>query len=256
LKLVAKIAGLVILFCLVAAAGIIAYTFMGRKPLPDGVDLNGIHLVKDGIVSVAVIPLEDGKVALIDSGNDGEGKAVLAELSARRLSPDAVAAIFLTHGHPDHTAGVKLFPKAEVMAMEREVALAEGREAGKGPLNRLMGANPNGTRITHPLHDGETVRLGETVVRAYAIPGHTAGSAAYLVNGVLFLGDAADASGDGKIVGSAWLFSESQSQDRESLAELEQQLKKDSAEVKVIAFAHSGPLYEGLAPLSAFVQSK
>jgi len=254
MKRVLKIAGLVILVVLICVGGLIAYTFSGRKPITDGADLNGIRIVKDGIVSIAVIPLSDGKIALIDAGNDAEGKAILAELSARRLGPDAVTAIFLTHGHPDHTAGVKLFPKAEVMAMENETALAEGREAGKGPMNRIMPASPNGTKITRGLHDGETVTLGTTEIHVYAVPGHTAGSAAYLVDNVLFLGDAADAGSDGKITGSAWIFSDSTAQDRQSLINLEQRLKQDHAEVKVISFAHSGALAEGLAPLSRFVK--
>ena len=48
-----------------------------------------------------------GKVALVDSGIDDSGSAVLAELSKRSLTPDSVAAIFLTHGHHDHIAGIQ-----------------------------------------------------------------------------------------------------------------------------------------------------
>ena len=37
----------------------------------------------------------------------------------------AVKAILLTHGDSDHSRGVLHFPKAEVMAREADVALAE-----------------------------------------------------------------------------------------------------------------------------------
>ena len=96
--------------------------------------------------------------------------------------------------------------------------------------------------------------LGQISVRVFAIPGHTAGSAAYLVNGVLFLGDAADATSNGGLRGAPWLFSDDQAQDRASLVALPQRLSQEGADVKAIAFAHSGVLANGLAPLMAFAQ--
>jgi glyoxylase-like metal-dependent hydrolase (beta-lactamase superfamily II) len=254
MKKTLKIAGLVVGVLIVAIVAIVAATFLGRQSITDGFETNGVRNVKDGIVSVGLVPVGPGQVALIDAGNDAAGKAILAELARRNLGPDAVAAILITHGHQDHTAAIKLFPKARVVSLEREVGLVEGTEGPHGPVTQLMPVRPTGVKVTWPVRDGETITVVETPVRVFAVPGHTAGSAAYLVNGVLFMGDAADTNDSGEILGAPWIFSDSQAEDRASLTHLAQVLQQDHADVKAIAFAHSGVRTEGLAPLVAFAQ--
>jgi len=252
MKALLKIVALVVVVLVVVVVGIVAVTFMGRQSITDGFEINGIRIVKDGIVSIAVVPVGQGQVALIDAGNDAQGKAILAELSRRQLGPDAVTAILLTHGHQDHTAGIKLFPKARVIALEREVGVIEGTEGFHGPVTQFMPARPTGVKVTWPVRDGDKLMVGNTPVRVFAVPGHTAGSAAYLVNEVLFLGDAADTTDAGEIKGSPWIFSDSQDQDKASLVRLADLLGKEHADVKALAFAHSGVRTEGLAPLVTF----
>ena len=250
-KALIVIAALVLIIVVLAGTAYF-FTFAGRQPITDGFTLNGVRVVKDGFVSLGMVDVGQGEVALIDAGNDRAGKAILAELARRQLGPEAVRAILLTHGHPDHMAAAPLFPRAEVMALEEDVALAEGRAAGKGPVQRFFPVKPTGIKIARVLHDGETVNLGGVAFRVFATPGHTAGSAAYLVNGVLFLGDAADAKDHGRIVPGPWLFGENGEQGRASLVRLAKRLAQDGEKVEVIVFAHSGVLTSGLAPLSAF----
>jgi glyoxylase-like metal-dependent hydrolase (beta-lactamase superfamily II) len=254
MKRILKIAGLVIAVLVIVAVAAVASAFMGRQSITDGFEINGIRIVKDGIVSVAFVPIGSGEVALIDAGNDKSGKAILAELARRQIGTDAVKAILLTHGHPDHTAAILLFPNAQVLALGPEVALVEGRAGAHGPLTRLMPVSPTGVKVTRALQDGETVTLDQASVRVFAVPGHTAGSAAYLVSGVLFVGDAADTTNDSTIKPAPWVFSDSQAQDRASLVHLDQRLIQDGSDVNAIAFAHSGVLVKGLAPLTTFAQ--
>jgi len=249
------VGGIVVL--LVVVVGVVVFmTFSGMKPVVDGFEVGGIRIVADGIVTAAVVPVGADQVALIDAGNDTEGKALLAELSRRKLGPDAVVAIFLTHGHPDHIGAVHLFPKAQVMALRPEVAMVEGREGGKGPIAFMMPVSPTGITVSRPLADGENVMIGDVSVRAFAVPGHTGGSAAYLVNGVLFTGDAAAATSDGHIQGSPWLFSDDQAQDRASLVRLAGQLAQGGTSVTAIAPAHSGVLTDGLTQLEAYARAQ
>src|SRR5580693_2086935 len=127
-----KIVALVLLLLVAVPAGFIGSAFVGTSAIQDGRELEGgVRLVKDGFVTIGVIDLGGGKVALVDAGNDPEGKAVLAELKRRNLGPDAVTAVLLTHGHTDHLAGCHLFPAASIYALGPDVGLAEGREAGK-----------------------------------------------------------------------------------------------------------------------------
>ena len=69
------------------------------------------------------------------------------------------------------------------------------------------------------------------------------------------MGDAADTKSDGTVIGSPWVFSDSQPQDRASLVALDERLMRENIPVKVIAFAHSGLLANGRAPLDAFAAS-
>jgi hydroxyacylglutathione hydrolase len=255
MKRALKIAALIVVVIVIVVAVPIASALLGRKSADDGVEVNGIRIVKDGIVTVGVVPITDNTVALIDAGNDKAGAAIMTELSRRKLGPDAVTAIFITHGHPDHTGAVAMFPKAEVMSLEREAPLVEGREGAHGPLTRLFPVSPTGVKVTHPLKDGETVTLGQTQIRVFAIPGHTAGSAGYLVNEVLFVGDAADIGRSGDVQGSPWIFSDSQSDDRAALVALEKRLSSESVPVKAIVFAHSGVLSNGLGPLTTYAKA-
>jgi glyoxylase-like metal-dependent hydrolase (beta-lactamase superfamily II) len=253
MKRVLKVAGILILLLLVTAVVLIGSAFAGRQAIADG-EVNGIRIVKDGIVTIGVVPVSANEVALIDAGNDASGKAILAELSQRRLGPDAVTTILLTHGHPDHTAAIHLFGRAKVLALEPDVALVEGTAGAHGPLTHLMPVRPTGVKVAGALHDGDTVHLGDFPVRVFAVPGHTQGSAAYLVNNVLFIGDAADMNRDGTMKASAWIFTDNQAQDRASLVRLDQRLNEERAVVKTIEFAHEGAAANGLAPLDDFAR--
>ena len=210
MKRILKIAALVVLVLVVGIGALFAVTFMGRQPLADGQEVGGgLRVVVDGFSAIVMIPMGDGRVALVDAGQDQAGEAIKAELSRRQLTSDAVAAILLTHGHSDHLGALRQFPRAQVMALEAEVPLVEGRAGSRGPLPRLFPVSATGVEVTRVLHDGEIVTLGSASVRVYAVPGHTAGSAAYLANGVLMVGDSADISSDGSLLGSPWLFSDS-----------------------------------------------
>ncbi|HEY4103702.1 MAG TPA: MBL fold metallo-hydrolase [Polyangiaceae bacterium] len=239
-KTTLQVVGASIAVLLLAIVGIFYSAFGGNAPIVDGAEpAPGVRIVKDGIVSLGVVDAGNDQVLLIDAGNDESGKALLAELARRKLTKDAVSAIFITHGHPDHTAGVHLFPKADVYALEPDVALAEGRAGSHGPITRLFSPRANGTKITHPLHDADTINVGDATVRVFAVPGHTAGSAAYLVRHVLFLGDSAGLKTSGKLAGSPWAFSDDSAQNHASLKALADRLRPEQIQIVAIAPAHT-----------------
>jgi len=226
----------VIVGVLALGVGAVFYVAFGRnRPIVDGQVLApGVETVKDGFVSAFLLDVAPGKVALIDCGNDKQGQALLAALQRRGLPPSSVAAIFLTHGHGDHIGGCGLFPDAQVYALQEELPLLAGK-----------------VRVTHALRDGEVTGAGLLRVEAFATPGHTSGSAVYLANGVLFFGDSAGGNKDGTLMPAVRLFSQAPGQNVASLRALAARLLPRAREVRVLAFAHSGPL-EGLQPLTRF----
>jgi glyoxylase-like metal-dependent hydrolase (beta-lactamase superfamily II) len=236
---------------------ILVSAFSGNAALPESLDLpGGARLVKDGMVAAFVLPAGHGALALVDCGDDTEGKKLLAELARRNAKPEDVAAIFLTHGHGDHTGGCHLFPKAEVMALSADVGLAAGVASSRGPLTGWRKNAPEkSVKVARELKDGETVQVGELSVKVFAVPGHTDGSAAFLAGGVLFLGDSATCREDGTFAGAPWAFSNSREQNHASLRGLFQRLKDDKSEVQALAPAHSAP-QTGLKAFEAFTNSK
>ena len=245
------IVALAAIVILVAAVGVVIGPFLTLKRLPERLEINGMVLVKDGMVSAGLVPLNEHEAALVDAGNDVKAKALLAELSRRGLGPDDVKVILLTHGHSDHIGGIVKFPKAQVMALAAEVDVVEGRSSGGAPILRIRSPKPTGIRLSRTLHDGEVVQMGSYRVRVFAVPGHTPGSAAYAIGANLFLGDSANQDKQGHLKAAPWIFSESAAQNRKSLIELARCLASDSS-IKTLVFSHSAPLQRGTAPLLEF----
>lgn len=240
---------------LVVALGSLFYAaFGGNRPILDGYQVGtGVRQVKAGLVSAFLVDVDAKHVALIDTGGEPKAPEILAVLKGRGLGPEAVTTILLTHGHPDHAGGCPAFPRAVVAALGSEVALAEGQAGGKGPLTRLFPVRPTGLKITRVLTDGEVVHLGSVDVRVFAVPGHTAGSAAFLVNGALIFGDAANGRKDGTLGNAKWITSDDAEQARESLKSLAGRL--DPQAVTTLAFSHTGPLI-GVQPLLDFASRR
>lgn len=216
--------------------------FGGLKATTDGQDLpGGARRVLDGYTSSYVLPIGEKEVALVDCGNDPEAKTIKAELQRRGLGVDAVKAILVTHGHPDHIGGCKQFPAAQVYVGEADLGMVEGTKAGNGPLPKMMGPQPKlALTGAHGLTDGQSLELGTSKVRTFILPGHTAGSTAFLVGGTLFVGDALSINADGSVRKAPWLFSDDSALNVASLLKLGKALGPEAAEIKAIVPAHSG----------------
>jgi hypothetical protein len=72
---------------------------------------------------------------------------------------------------------------------------------------------------------------------------------------VLFFGDSAGGSKDGRVMPAVRFFSKNPDQNIASLKALVARMQPRASEVEVLAFAHSGPL-DGFLPLTTFASSQ
>ena len=63
MKRILKIVGLVVLLIVVGVGTLIAVTFMGRKAIVDGQEVNGIRIIEDGITSLVGKPIDAPNIA-------------------------------------------------------------------------------------------------------------------------------------------------------------------------------------------------
>jgi hydroxyacylglutathione hydrolase len=114
--------------------------------------------------------------AIIDPS---EAEPVLHRVEQEKVNPTA---ILNTHHHRDHTGG-----------NERLLASANldvyGHRSDEG---RIPG-------LTHPIDDGDEIRVGELTGEVLFIPGHTTGHVAYLFENALFCGDTLFTAGCGRL---------------------------------------------------------
>ena len=122
---------------------------------------------------------ETGKGCVIDPGD--QAKQVIAAVKESGME---LTAIFLTHGHYDHTGAVKGL-LAEYPGLS--VYLHQGDyELGTANPRAMM---PDVGLRTHSYVDGSVIRVGELEFSVIHTPGHTPGGVTLKCGDTLFTGD-------------------------------------------------------------------
>lgn len=139
------------------------------------------------------------RIWLFDAGIDTDEHAVDAAAAALGGKRADVSDIFLTHGHFDHVAGAPSCPSATVRVGQADVDLLAQRTPTRKPVARIFkSVLPVGPIEAGGVIPGQQVVLageGRELV-AIPMPGHTAGSYAFLYEGVLIAGDSIQIDGD------------------------------------------------------------
>jgi glyoxylase-like metal-dependent hydrolase (beta-lactamase superfamily II) len=152
-----------------------------------------------------LLPTDSGPI-VIDLGWVGAEETLVRTLRAAGWEPSDVVAVLLTHAHRDHVSAWRVVAEAPFYLAREEVPLLTGQEPPPGALDglaaRLLPADrPRPAELDlRPFHGDIVLTFGRDTIRAFAVPGHTRGSTAYLARSVLFVGDAA---GSGLLAGIA-----------------------------------------------------
>lgn len=129
---------------------------------------NYAYLVIDDTVATPV-------ATVVDPGEAGPVREALERENVR------LAAIWLTHHHPDHVGG------APELAGDGIEVVAHASD-----VSRIPG-------VTRPVNEGDTVRVGGLEARILHNPGHTLGAISYVVGDAVFTGDTLFGAGCGRI---------------------------------------------------------
>lgn len=192
--------------------------------------------------SMIYVARTDSGLISIDLGWTGSERVLPQLLRSVNATPADVRFAFLTHAHRDHIAAWPLIRQARFVIGAAEVPAFLG-EAGYSGWAAKMGDELNayphpkpGELTLVPLTSDTVIALGSDSVFAFPVPGHTAGSVAYLFRGILFGGDAINWRPGSGFQGARPEFSDSVVQNRESLRALWSRLPANR--VKVICTAH------------------
>lgn len=195
--------------------------------------------------SVYVVAAGGGTYFLIDSGTDPTGRDIIRFINSDTtgIPTSAVKAIFLTHHHRDHIAALQQFPDADIYigAADRRGLEAKKKLDGFLPsINSPLRRPPvDDVRQIQTIYHNQRLKIGNKRVHAFALPGHTRGSMAYLVDHTLFVGDSLvfDPSGKAKLLPT--MFSHNTKLARHSLRGLVKLLKSENLTPVIIAPSHS-----------------
>jgi hydroxyacylglutathione hydrolase len=231
MKRALKIVGAVLLVLLVGVGALVGRI---KSQLPKAGDAR--IEVAPGMVGILseysyawIVKTANGAL-LIDAGVDVTAAPVLAELKAMGLDASQVHTVLMTHGHNDHFGGLGAFQGARVLIGRGDAVYLRGE---KTTMPRFMLPKVNVPAKIEELEPDATVALDGLEVKTVSIPGHTAGSTAYLIGGVLFTGDSL-MQRDGKLHMGPDFFSDDVAQNRKSIARL------DALEYTAIADGHAG----------------
>lgn len=192
----------------------------------------------------------DGVLA-IDLGWWGYERSLeraLRELNATRTD---VTAVFLTHSHRDHVGAWRLMRQARFHIAAAERARLVGDSLHRGWIPRLVdrikpGTLPRAGELEVRTFAQDTAFvMGTDTLRAYVVPGHTAGATVYLFRGVLFLGDAVTYSRPHGFAPAKRGFSDDTRVAAENLERLWPRLPSDGVRYVCTAHAHCAPFSDG-----------
>jgi hydroxyacylglutathione hydrolase len=143
-------------------------------------------------------------IYLIDSGVAGSQKIIYEYIKSQGRKPEEIAALILTHSHPDHIGSAKSIKQAahcKLYVHEAEAAWIEDtqKQSKDRPVPGFSSLVEGSVQVDEFLPDGSLLELEQSIsLKIIHTPGHSKGSVSifYENESALFTGDSLIVPGD------------------------------------------------------------
>ncbi len=188
------------------------------------------------------ILVDEGEAAVIDPS-----VSVLEIMSVLRAENAKLTKILLTHAHADHmfylTELRTANPEAAVMLHANDSELLT--DGDKNVSTMFFGEPHDYGSADKLLIEGDVIELGRGKIRVMHTPGHTKGSACYMLGNVIFSGDTIFADGYGRCD----FYSGNPQKLNSSLIKLRNHLQKSPKTIIYPGHGRAARLYDALSAI-------
>ncbi len=141
--------------------------------------MGNVYYVGANNISSILVATPQGHI-LIDTGTEKMGAVVFPNIVKLGLKPADIKVMLISHAHYDHMETMDTMRRltgATVAALEAEVpALVSGHDLSS---NETWGHEP--VHVGRVLKSGDDISLGGTTIKVIWTPGHTPGTATYVI---------------------------------------------------------------------------
>jgi metallo-beta-lactamase class B len=147
------------------------------EPFPPYRIVGNVYYVGSKGLASYLISTSDGLI-LINSSLEASVPLIRASVEKLGFKFSDIKILLISHAHWDHCAGSALIKKltgAKYMVMDADVPVVESGGKTDFQYGNPRKASYPATKVDRVLHDGDKVKLGNTVLVAHLTPGHTKG---------------------------------------------------------------------------------
>lgn len=204
-----------------------------NEPSPITLLFTGLPLTSDkfipGVTTVALIR-KDGRTVIFDTGPYAYRPILLGRLKQAGITPADIDTVVLSHVHWDNAANADLFPNAQIVLHEKELAYAENPQLHDDQTPGYAARALRKLKL-HTVSGEPEIIAGARIIE---LPGHTPGSIGLLIGNELLAGDAVSSAADAIAHKAGLLASRKE-------ADAKQSLKKALSLANIIYPGHDRP---------------
>jgi len=148
------------------------------EPFPPHRILDNLYYVGSRGLASYLITTPQGNI-LINSSLENSVPLIRDSIEKLGFHFNDTKILLISHAHWDHCAGsaaIKELTGAKYMVMDADVPEIEAGGKGNFQYGDSLTSRYQPTKVDRILHDGDQVKLGETVLTAHLTPGHTKGT--------------------------------------------------------------------------------